>query len=116
MFATYTSEEWVGELVTTGLFHAKGYKVKFTATASSVIKQTGDTQLPAWRTSCWGEDGIGSATLRGSGTMTSTRALWSSAGNSPWTTHYQDALRQRAEFFVVRRLAVPGAHTWLELK
>ena len=46
VFATYTGEEWVGELVKTGLFHAKGYKVFFTGTTGSVIKQTGETQLP----------------------------------------------------------------------
>ena len=46
VFATYTGEEWVGELVTMGLFYAKGYKVFFTGTAGSVIKQSGDSQLP----------------------------------------------------------------------
>ena len=46
MFATYTGEEWQGELVTTGLFHAKGYKVYFTGTDGSVIKQAGDPHLP----------------------------------------------------------------------
>ena len=42
MLATYTGDEWVGELVNLGFSYAKGYKVYFSGKAGTVIKQSGE--------------------------------------------------------------------------
>ena len=46
MFAKYDGTQWVGELETKGLSYAKGYEVFFSDAAGSVIRQSGEAQLP----------------------------------------------------------------------
>ena len=46
VFAKYDGTQWVGELETKGLSYAKGYEVFFSGTAGSVIRQSGEAQLP----------------------------------------------------------------------
>jgi len=44
--ATYDGAKWQGTLVRQGFTYAKGYKVFFSGAAGSVIRQSGEAQLP----------------------------------------------------------------------